>query len=132
MSLHTENRVNPEGRWYNSLKENKMTTKIKDIRILTDKQKVMQHIKESVKEQVTMGSPKELIDAGLAKSVVTLNIIKHGMPPERGCLSRSMKKQCRSTRLLINYCERDRNINFSDYLNEEQMGMLMLFKLNRF
>ena len=106
-----------------------MTTNVTAIFMNTN-QKMLKYIVTDVEEREVSES-KERIDDDLAHSVM-MNIDVHGLPPERGCLSRSMKKRCRSTRLLINYCERDRNINFSDYLNEEQMGMLMLFKLNRF
>lgn len=37
------------------------------------------------------------------------------------------KTKTYGNRLLINYCEHERNINFSDYLNDQQKGMLMLF-----
>ena len=106
-----------------------MTTNVTAIFMNTN-QKMLKYIVTDVEERGVSES-KERIDDDLAHSVI-MHINIYGLPPKSGSLSRKKKMRCRATRLLINYCERDRNINFSDYLNEEQMGMLMLFKLNRF
>ena len=105
-------------------------TMIQNISCIPTNQRMLKYIVTDVEERGQTESKKQ-IDHDLAHTVM-MNIDKHGMPSEWAGQSRKQKKQLRMIRLLINYCLQDRNIEFSNYLNEEQMGMLMLFKLNRF
>ena len=70
---------------------------------------------------------KERIDDDLAHTVI-MNIENIGPNYTK---SRKLKKERKMIQLLIKYCVHDRNIDFSDYLSDVDMGTLMLFQMNR-
>lgn len=103
-----------------------MSTEIEDMRYLKTTTKMLQYIKEDVQHR-SITESKKRIDDDLAHTII-MNIQNIGPSHSQ---SRQLKKASRMNKALIKYCVDDRNIVFSDYLNDVQMGMLMLFQFNR-
>tara|TARA_R110002126_G_scaffold48680_2_gene135319 strand:- start:3071 stop:3589 length:519 start_codon:yes stop_codon:yes gene_type:complete len=83
-------------------------------------------IKADIQHRSKNGESKHFIDECLAYSIAA-NIRQH-------CFTRKITSpkwnDIQKMHLMLQLAEEDRGINLSDHLKEEDMGLIMLFKLN--